>query len=107
MRRLKAFFQKDKNVIRVGTALACVIVIGLTTLSFWNFEKLLRDSAMDNALFQAQMALDKDMALRAWLDRMGGVYVRVSDNTPPNPALAPKHREIMTSDGKCLTQIFF
>jgi PAS domain S-box-containing protein/putative nucleotidyltransferase with HDIG domain len=47
---------------------------------------------------------DMDMAYRYWIVHSGGVYVPVSDKTPPNPLLSHvPERDIITPSGRKLT----
>ena len=59
-------------------------------------EEMVRNEAFAN--------LNKDKALRLWSTTHGGVYVPVTDKTPPNPYLQHiEERDIKTPDGKALT----
>jgi len=56
------------------------------------------------ALIEARAFFNKDQAFRHWATSHGGVYVRATDRTPPNPHL--KHipeRDIVTPSGVKLT----
>jgi len=49
---------------------------------------------------------NKDLVYRRWAAKQGGVYVPVSDYTPPNPYLVHlPHRDVVTTDGKRLTLV--
>jgi diguanylate cyclase (GGDEF)-like protein/putative nucleotidyltransferase with HDIG domain len=53
---------------------------------------------------EALVSVNKDIAHRSWVSSHGGIYVPVSDRTPPNPYLAHiKNRDVNTSDGLRLT----
>ena len=53
---------------------------------------------------QARTHFNKDQAFRFWGAAHGGVYVRVDEQTPPNPHLAHiPERDIVTPSGKRLT----
>ncbi len=59
---------------------------------------------VEYAKMEATANFNKDIALRRWVAKRGGVYVEISEETPPNPYL--KHipeRDISTSSGKKLT----
>ena len=59
---------------------------------------IVKNSAIDS--------VQKDIAYRYWATMHGGVYVPVSDNTPPNPYLAHiPERDISTPSGKKLTLV--
>ncbi len=53
---------------------------------------------------EAITSVDKDLAYRSWVSSHGGVYVPITEKTPPNPYLAHiKNRDITTSDNQNLT----
>lgn len=55
---------------------------------------------------QARAALDKDVSYRRWVSMHGGVYVPVTDSTPPNPYLSgDPERDIVTPSGRRLTLV--
>lgn len=47
----------------------------------------------------------KALLFRAWITRHGGVYVRPSEQTPPNPYLAVPDRDVVARDGMALTLV--
>jgi len=53
----------------------------------------------------AQISIAKDVAYRHWVAARGGVYVPVSEATPPNPHLQVPEREITTPSGRLLTLV--
>ncbi|MES9861496.1 MAG: EAL domain-containing protein [Candidatus Thiodiazotropha sp. 4PDIV1] len=56
------------------------------------------------ALGVARAYFQKDQAVRQWSATQGGVYVKISDHTQPNPHLANlPHRDVTTDDGQQLT----
>lgn len=65
-----------------------------------------RNYAVDAARIQARTAFEKDVVYRRWISRMGGVYVPISDETPPNPYLSddPK-RDFVSPFGVAMTKI--
>ena len=55
---------------------------------------------------EAAGCFNRDLVYRRWAAKQGGVYVPVSDYTPPNPFLAHvQQRDIITTDGKHLTLV--
>ena len=57
-----------------------------------------------SALAEAQANLDKDVAFRNWAAMHGGLYVPVTEKTPPSPYLAHiVTRDIQSTDGSDLT----
>jgi len=53
----------------------------------------------------AQITFENDVLYRRWAAKQGGVYVRVSEHTPPNPHLNVPDRDITTSSGLSLTLV--
>lgn len=56
-----------------------------------------------NALATARACIEKDLVFRRWAAGHGGVYVPVTDKTPPNPWLKVPERDITTPSGRRLT----
>jgi len=68
----------------------------------WNLRQ--QSSAVHALALQTARALyDKDLLYREWASQHGGVYVPVSEATPPNLHLKVKDREIATPAGVRLT----
>jgi PAS domain S-box-containing protein len=60
----------------------------------------------EDALRQARSAFHRDLAFREWVARQGGVYVRPSMKTSPNPYLVDfPNRDLWTVDGAQLTLV--
>lgn len=71
----------------------------------WNWQHLER-SLIGLAESEANAAFHKDVTYRLWAAMQGGVYVPLSENTPPNPYL--KHipqRDVETTGGEKLTLV--
>jgi len=61
-------------------------------------------SAEQFAFNEAKASIKKDIALRKWATSHGGVYVPVSERTPPNIYLSHiANRDVITDDGQQLT----
>lgn len=59
---------------------------------------------LEYARMEARANFNKDIALRNWSADRGGVYVQISESTPPNPYLSHiADRDVITSEGKHLT----
>ncbi|OGG96803.1 MAG: hypothetical protein A2527_00725 [Candidatus Lambdaproteobacteria bacterium RIFOXYD2_FULL_50_16] len=58
---------------------------------------------LDLALHAARAAYFKDLAFRHWATEHGGVYVPITERTPPNPYLKVPERDVVTPSGKKLT----
>jgi hypothetical protein len=52
----------------------------------WNWNHIQSDF-IDIANANARMSLEKDLNYRRWASMHGGVYVPVTEDTPPNPYL--------------------
>jgi diguanylate cyclase (GGDEF)-like protein len=88
-------------------------LISLVTIFFWTISLLgllawaiskEERLVFNYARLEAKANFNKDVALRNWGAKRGGVYVQVSEDTPPNPYLAHiPDRDIITPDGKHLT----
>lgn len=64
------------------------------------------DHAEEHARILARTAFEKDIMYRRWNASLGGVYVPVTDKTPPNPHLAHDPNHIIPGpDGTLLTKL--
>jgi PAS domain S-box-containing protein len=88
-------------------------LINLTTLAWalivaasfsWNFYQK-NQGILEIALIEARIAFQKDVVYRKWNAIQGGVYVKVTKKTPPNPYLTVPERDIKTTSGQFLTLI--
>jgi PAS domain S-box-containing protein len=83
----------------------CVFwTIALLSSLIWNIVEN-HQTAMDIALVHARESFDKDVLARRWNATHGGVYVPVTEKTPPNPHLSISERDITTPSGRKLTLI--
>ena len=76
------------------------LIIGCSLL--WN-ERLIRQQVYDYSRHEATTVINKDLAFRRWATLHGGVYVRPTEQTPPNPWLTVPKRDVVTTDGDKLT----
>jgi chemotaxis family two-component system sensor kinase Cph1 len=77
-----------------------LVVISLLLHDIYDTRRQTREMVKKEALIH----FNKDMASRLWASSHGGVYVPVTEDTPPNPFL--KHvpdRDVKTPTGKSLT----
>lgn len=64
------------------------------------------ENAILSAKTAAANAFQKDLVYRKWASIQGGVYVPITDHTPPNPHLAHiPERDVETTSGKKLTLV--
>lgn len=85
------------------SVLIWTIVLGVSLL--WNFYQH-RQTMEDTARVTARTAFEKDVVYRTWNAGHGGVFVPITDKTPPNPDLpAEIDSEIQADDGKAYTLV--
>ncbi|MCX6901520.1 MAG: PAS domain S-box protein [Verrucomicrobia bacterium] len=96
-------------VLREPRQMMLVAACGWTVVSllFAAFEYAgARHEAVDMAHVNAENSFQKDVAYRHWAAMHGGVYVPVTEKTPPNPLLADwPERDITTPSGRRLTLV--
>ncbi len=97
---------KPKKDIRRFTLLATIFWSAAIAVCFcWGLYHV-KTSTKELELNQAIQALEKDLLYRRWASIHGGVYVPVTEKTPPNPYLKDiPEREIVTPSGRLLTLI--
>ncbi|MDT8446383.1 MAG: DUF3365 domain-containing protein [bacterium] len=76
---------------------------GAVVASYWVNVSHERRVTREITLNAARAAFYKDLAFRSWAASHGGVYVPVTDATPPNPYLKVPERDILTPSGRQLT----
>ncbi|MCK5543861.1 MAG: response regulator [Desulfobulbaceae bacterium] len=82
-------------VIPWSIVVGCLLLIGIFYIQN-NQQEMVKNEARAN--------FNKDKSLRFWSSMHGGVYVPISEETPPNPYLGHvKDRDIKTPAGKALT----
>jgi len=90
---------KIKSVVRLfaflWTGVLCVSAV-------WNL-RMQDEQVIHVAKIQAAAFINKDLALRSWASSHGGVYVRPTAQTPPNPYLNVPNRDVVTTSGIALT----
>ncbi len=77
----------------------CCIGVSLA----WNLHEQ-KEKIYGMARNSAQVTFENDLLYRRWVARQGGVYVRVSEHTPPNPYLNIPNRDV-TAAGSRLTLV--
>ncbi len=91
---------------RYAAALICGWTVLVIISLFFNFSHQ-RIIMLDSARIQARALFDMDILYRRWNAKHGGLYVPVTDDTPPNPYLEGlvSERDVTTQSGKKLTLI--
>ncbi|PLX71115.1 MAG: hypothetical protein C0602_02410 [Denitrovibrio sp.] len=94
---------KEFNVIFIVLfSFWTMLMIGNSITNYLDSKKAIIEIASK----EANLSFMKDTLYRRWVSRYGGIYVPVSEHTPPNPYLSDiKNRDITTPDGKQLTLI--
>lgn len=71
---------------------------------FWNIYHQ-QQQTLQLARLQADAYINKDLSFRSWATSHGGVYVRPTGESPPNPYLNVPNRDVVTTEGIHLTLI--
>ena len=83
--------------------LAAVWTITIALSLAWNIIKE-NEHMLEEAYGHAKLTYESDLKYRRWAARHGGVYVPVTEETPPNPYLSHiPERDIVTPSGRLLT----
>ena len=92
------FHRKAMLITGVGLAVLWTLLAGF--MFVWDVEsEKLHSTQM--AYQQAVESLNKDVMYRSWAAMHGGVYVPVTDKTPPNPYLRNiPERDVTTPSGR-------
>ncbi len=85
-------------VLTLALMWSAIVIASLT----WNVYQT-RQKTLDLARIQARDSFMKDVVYRRWNAGHGGIYVPVTDETPPNPYLEVPERDITTQSGVVLT----
>ncbi len=104
---MKISSDKHKDALRPLTKVALLSVLGWSCLSFIStffYVSMEKGRTVGLAQNVAATVFNKDKAFRYWGTKHGGVYVPVTKDTPPNPALSHiPDRDIVTESGTRLT----
>lgn len=96
---------KEQKQILWRTALLFLAFAAIVTVSCYISFRLLDDQEFRRSELLARTAAAKDVELRDWMATFGGVFVPITDLTPPNPYLNPEGREFLAPDGRMLTKM--
>ncbi|MBW7996932.1 MAG: DUF3365 domain-containing protein [Candidatus Glassbacteria bacterium] len=87
----------------LSVAVFWTLIIGA---ALWRGFIQVENNNNEDAFLEAKVAFSKDLLYRRWAARHGGVYVPITEETPPNPYLSHvEERDITASSGKRLTLI--
>lgn len=97
------------NEIRYLRLVYSLFLLGLTmvvlTSWYWNYKRANKE-AIEYAKIEATASYNKDLLYRRWASMHGGVYVPVSEKTPPNPNLIYiRERDITGNNGTTYTLV--
>ncbi len=82
-------------------AAAWTALLGISLFWSWREEESRSRELAETA---AKAQLQKDLAFRRWATKLGGLYVPVTPETPPNPYMAMvPDRDAVTTSGKSIT----
>ena len=91
-----------ENYFWISLVLWTVLVSSILSWSLYREKHETREVAR----IQARNSFEKDLVYRRWASDHGGVYVPITDKTPPNPHLSHiKERDITTPSGRALTLV--
>ncbi len=94
--------RKTKMKWIIGTAHFIVVCVLLSSFLFQYREG--HERIMKIAIATAENSFEKDLLFRRWAAMHGGVYVPITEKTPPNPYLTQvDEKNIETPKGKKLT----
>ncbi|MBU0943138.1 MAG: DUF3365 domain-containing protein [Proteobacteria bacterium] len=97
----KPSFPLQRNAIILATAWTALIILGASWHLFEAYQNTLK-----SAYISATRSIEKDLTYRRWAAGHGGVYVPVTEETPPNPFLSHlANRDVTTTSGQKLTLI--
>jgi diguanylate cyclase (GGDEF)-like protein len=94
-----------RNGIKINHFVIILILLwtGLAAASLWWNMVDMKERILETARIQANLTLEKDLIYRRWVASHGGVYVPVSERTPPSHYLNVLDRDVKTSAGQILT----
>ena len=91
--------------VRRYAILMVVAWTGAVGTSFlWSYHQQNREGRL-MARVTAKAEFERDMLYRRWNSSHGGVYVPMTEETQPNPHLAPENRDLETTTGMHLTML--
>jgi len=96
---------KTDSCIRYGIVVALIWSLLIAYSLLWDYRQH-QEEALALGRMKGQAFFEKDLLYRRWASRHGGVYVPVTESTPPNPNLSHiPERDLTTPSGRRLTLI--
>jgi signal transduction histidine kinase len=103
MTPLPKLVSKEINLFLFWLVVSWTIAISSSLI--WNIAAN-RYSAVDIALIHSKKSFEEDLLVRRWNASHGGVYVPITEKTPPNRCLSSiSERDITTPSDRKLTMI--
>ncbi len=97
--------QDEQRMIRIGWLLGTGWTLFLAIIMAWNLWQV-NTHTHELARLSLMNTIEQDLVFRSWATEHGGVYVPVTEETPPNPHLEHIHeRDITTPSGLSLTLV--
>ena len=96
--------RKDSNISFFSFAPCLIWTLIVGTLFAWTYHRE-TSSIATIALHQARAFVDLTISTRQWNAEHGGVFIPVTQHTPPSPYLDAADREVITTDGLRLAKI--
>ena len=94
--------------IKFKRYIVLISILWTIVISFTLFNAIKEEQrhVKENEEITAKIVYQKDLMYRRWVSIQGGVYVRISEYTPPNPHLKfIENRDIVTTNGDSLTLV--
>lgn len=104
---MKSPHHRSEQIRRLQRYILLLAVIWTAVISLsaaWEIQNSY-EATVNAALTEAEASFRKDVIYRRWASLHGGVYVPVSEMTPPNPYLDVPNREVTTEDSTVLTLV--
>lgn len=100
--RRKRPYRSELTRFAIVIGVIWALIIGASW--WWNTTRI-RGNTLEEARVEAKVAFEKDIVYRRWNTLHGGIYVRETPLTPPNPYLEHADRDVTTTSGMKLTLI--
>ncbi|KEA63989.1 diguanylate cyclase [Marinobacterium lacunae] len=89
-------------------ALLALLIWSLLFLgAFVQYESLGMEGSIALAREAAKANINRDVALRSWINEHGGLYIETNEHTPPNGRFDTPSHDLQTVDGRQLTLMSF
>ncbi|MBF0486908.1 MAG: diguanylate cyclase [Nitrospirae bacterium] len=101
----RILFRDEYIILKRFWVFPVMLWAGLVAASLvWNLSSV-KQQSISTVRNQARAMFELIEMTRLWNSRHGGVYVPITETTPPNPYLNVPDREIITKEGKTFTLV--